>query len=190
MYFTRIPIWWVIWKSYGVGWMFLEGFFKVRECFDDVSLLLIYAWDRMCWRWIKMGTKKTNPLDATMVSDNWDQSGPKEIAVRKMEGTSNWQVWNLQTVSAVRDALVEIALCVSVRRAQFEIAEQRITLDWKQAARLLKNVARQGSWCGAVSKASEYWAMASSKSWRLNSELPLSLCEFAQSRIDCESKDC
>jgi hypothetical protein len=69
--------------------MFLEGFFKVRECFDDVSLLLIHAWDRMCWRWIKMGTKKTNPLDATMVSDNWDQSGPKEIAVRKMEGTSN-----------------------------------------------------------------------------------------------------
>ena len=36
-----------------------------------------------------MGTKKTNPLDATKVSDNWDQSGPKEIAVRKMEGTSN-----------------------------------------------------------------------------------------------------
>jgi hypothetical protein len=60
----------------------------------------------------------TNQLDAKEASDNWGQSECNMIAVSHEEEILHRQVQNLQTVSAVRDAFVYIALQKRVKKSE------------------------------------------------------------------------
>ncbi len=100
----------------------------------------------------------TNPLDEAEASGNWDQSEFERMAMRHIEGNVLKKTTSLQTISAIRHALVEFALKEREESASQneEGARWGLALDWKQAARLLKKIARQESCGGAASKASEY----------------------------------